>query len=339
MQAPAFNAELDRSGNAPYLRFIDDGSNYGLALPLSPDEISSMEARGAALRGAILSDVPHDNSGLDIERVTQFMQSYGLDMHPFITIASEHLPKLEEHLFLPVGKDGEIGGAHYASIDFAYITRFAEIEKTNGTVLTEGKIIHEQSHANTTHKKFLYIVKEDGTIELMRLRMGFKVNTSGDTDQGAFFEEGFAATMQSLYILKNCGPQGLSRWSGAQTMRAADNKPYKMPRSYFSHESEDDTMGSPNSASLAAFGIELLIAKDPLIFDAMLAARTSSEGLIEFAQRIEALGSDTYKMLRLQPYTAAHFMLATSSLVQRLYDGDPDKALGAVMTAREDLLS
>lgn len=78
--------------------------------------------------------------------------------------------------------------------------------------------------------------------------------------------------------------------------------------------------------------MQLLIAKDPAIFSAMLAARKNVGGLREFAHRVEALDRGLYATLNREPHVEERFMRATRYIIEKLYDGNQKMAL---MTAVE----
>lgn len=312
-------------GNAPYLEIVEPGSVDGSGLRAgSPEDVEAFESDNKDLHDRLYSELEHDESGLDTERVSNFLSSYGLDLQPFIAVPPTSVDKLEHVLGQRVNEEGKILGQHLIGPEVTYVIRDEDLEEANGTGVTESILVHEEAHANSSLYTLAYMKDKNGTVASIELRGGFLVN-----DEGHFFEEGFAALMEHRFVVEALGkPNGFSEWGGAQTV-STHGQEFKMPRSYWFPTTSTNRFGGASTPSFAGYGMELLIAKDPRILESMIKARNSVEGLREFAKKVNELKAGLYSLLRRQPYKLDNFMAATDHIVQELYDGDYDKAVAA----------
>ncbi|HEY4963336.1 MAG TPA: hypothetical protein VIH90_01430 [Candidatus Saccharimonadales bacterium] len=324
-------------GNASYIRVEDNGPIYGDRLsPGEPEDIASIEAQNELFRSRMYSELDHDESGIDAERVQSFLEEYGLRLHPFIAVATDQVPVLEKIVGKQTSDEGKTIGAHYPSSDVTYVIRNKDLEEGNGSGITEAILVHEESHANRRRPTIIYMRDQD-TIDSYSIRSGFNVDDGFNERLGSYFEEGFAELLAHRYVTEALSkPNGFSDWGGAQTVRVGEEE-IKIPRSYWFPTSRHNRFGGAPTPAFAAYGMELLIAKDPAIFQAMLEARHSTDGLREFAQRVDSLDPGIYRLLRRQPYKLNNFMAATYYIVETLYGGDQDKAIATVVPAVADV--
>lgn len=320
-------------GNNAFIHLVEEeGGPYygeGRLLPGTPEDIAEIEKEYSKVRDRVASEVSHDETGIDTERIAGFLGKYGLKLHPFLAVPQEELPKLESILGEQIAGEGRVLGAHSPTANITYVIRNKELEEGNGTGVTEAILVHEEIHANKSLVTVVYGEGSGGTFTGIT-RSGFKVEDGTEGMSGSYFEEGLAALMEHKYVTEVLDrPNGFSDWSGAQIV-SVGGETYKIPRSYWVPSSRHNRFGEVSTPSFAAYGMELLIAKDPSIFDAILKARHSTEGLREFAQKIEALDKGLYRLLGRQPYRFNYFLGATNHIIERLYDGDQDKALETV---------
>lgn len=318
-------------GNSPYLHFEEPGPLYDMAMSQGkPEDIAVIQAQGEELRNRIYESIEHDETGLDTERVSSLLGSYGLSLKPFIAITEDQIPKLEQIVGGLQSEEGSITGEYVRRADLVYVIRRRDLEAANGTGITESVLVHEQAHANTTLHTVAY-AKDGDSVRSILLRGGFSVADDTENGTGSYYEEGFAAMLAHRYVIETLDkPNGFSEWGGAQIIANGSEK-FKIPRNYFFPTSIDNTFGGTDTPSFAAYGMELMISKDPAILDAVLKARTSTEGLREFAKRVESLHPGLYRLLADQPYKLNNFMAATNYVIGNLYEGDQDKAIEAVV--------
>ncbi len=322
--------QTESIGNAPYIHIQEPGPIYGARLvDASPADVAVIENQYESFRNRVTSELRHDEAGIDTERVEGFLGKYGLRLHPFIAIPENEVPKLESILGEQVNDEGRILGAHFPGANVTYVIRDKEFEGANGTGITEATLVHEQSHANKTLLTLAYGKDEKGIYTHM-MRSGFGVEDGTDEGSGTFYEEGFAALMAHKYVVEELGrPNGFSDWAGAQLI-SIGGQTFKMPRSYWFPTSKNNRFGAADTPAFAAYGMELLIAKDPSIFESMLEARHTTDGLREFAHKVESLDKGLYRLLGRQPYKVDHFIAATNYIIEKLYGGNQDEAIEAV---------
>lgn len=293
-----------------------------------------------------LADVPHNEAGLDVPRITSFLNRYGLITKPFVGVDEAGKKAINEVLNCP-DKTTQLAG-YVPNLDFIYVLRGSR-EAAQSPEVSEANIVHEQFHSNQSFQNILTYKGESSQsrIGYYMLRNGFVVHMQsfGNTTEversaqipqnrkyGNYFEEGGAQFMQHLYVTKELGLSNgfLDRSDPQEINEKVDESTsasYLLPGSYLS--SANGELIWHNSAH-AAFGLQLLVAKDPAIFRAMLEARSTTAGLREFAGRIAALGHGIYRSLSECTYGQTQFAEATHYIIERLYDGDPVKALDAV---------
>ncbi len=315
-------------GNQPYISLYDGQAEYPYTGPADPNDVATVESYYGDMRARILHEVRHEETGLNVGRVAKFLDHYGLPMHDFIAVDSNDMPALENLVGGAGGDEAKTTGAYFAVLDLSYVVRNRAAEAANGPELTESLLVHEIGHASAKNKPLGLARTQSGEIGTLLLRSGFSVKDNDGEERGSFFEEGFAGLMEHRYVTEELAmPNGFPQKAGSQELSLNGN-PYKLPQSFFVKSSKKNKIGISVS-SHSAYGIELLIAKDPAIFDAMLKSRTDIEGLREFAKRIEALSPGLYSALSRVPYETRDFMEATNLIIEKIYEGDQDKALEA----------
>jgi hypothetical protein len=276
-----------------------------------------------------LAEVPHDETGLDLQRVAGFLDEHGLAMKPFMAVDEAGQHSIDEIIdYTPPPKIQTLG-SYMPLLDFTYVLRGSH-ETANGPIATEACVVHEIAHANQPYWDILSFEREDvvSGIGYCLMRNGFTSHEE-DEAQGNFFEEGFAALMQHKYITRALGStDGFLGSSEPQKLNLNPDAAYLLPGCYL-YKSTETSAPQWHTSAHAAYGMQLLIAKDPALFPAMLAARKGSGGLHEFARRVDALDSGLHGVLNAKPYSEMRFLEAAHSIVDRLYGGDPEKALAA----------
>lgn len=282
-------------------------------------------------RDELISQIEHNEDKIDKQRVTDFLRSYGLEVRPFIVVDAENWYKVNHFL----GDDLrtiDTNGFYDAISDLAVVPYLEADEKYNKGA-TEANLVHELAHANHRDSFYIGTPKVDDKYSVMP-RHGLSVIGYGD-----FFEEGFAETMSIKYIQEALGrKKGFPPEDHVAHESAPDDSVFVIPGKY--HRLTEDDSDSPAPA-VAAYGMELLIAKDPAIFDAMLLARHDVAGLREFARRVEALSPGLYGYLRSLYYkTTAQtlgydFLQGVQVILDEVYEGSQYKADEAIQALEE----
>lgn len=295
--------------------------------PGVPEHIKLINGGIEAARNRIINETVPSTVELDTDRISGFLEKHDMTMRPFIVVDNENVPSLEQAIGARAGSLAGDTGAYLSTVDLVYVVRDPKIEAVNkGHAVTEATLVHEQTHGNSAHKTIIYAPYDEQDIpSFARVRNGFRVG-----DQGSFFEEGFAGLMEHLYITEELGlADGLADLDAWQRIGLPDGSFFTLPGSYL-QEVGGSALPEPVPAAYAAFGVELLVAKDPGLLRVMSRARQDVDGLREFAARIEALSPGLYRELGSKPYTPYGFIDADRSIIDRLYDGDRRKALELV---------
>lgn len=272
-------------------------------------------------RTSILSEVESDESGLDIARVNSFLSKKGMLPKPFVIIDPSELDHFKQVIGAPANSILPVA-AYTPQFDFVFVLRDPDLEDLNGPEITESRLVHEQAHANNNFRTKAFWKYSDGRVKHEEVRTGFSILGDNWTE-GSFYEEGFAELMSHKYITEELGLKGgLYDWPGSARLIVGDPN-YRYPGSYLYN-------GGMTMPIHAAYGVELLIAKDPTILDAMHEARKTTEGLRMFANKVEALSTGLYTKLRKVAYDGISFVNANGLIVQTLYGGDYDKAVNQV---------
>lgn len=284
--------------------------------------------------GLKLAEVPHDESGLDTSRIAQFFARFGLASKTFNGVDQEGQQAINGIMGFGRGLTQTVG-SYFPLLDFTYVLR-GSTEITSETIVTEEKAVHEGSHANQPSLDVLIYQRNQG-LGYRLLRNGF---AHGDAHhrRGDFFEEGFAGLMEHKYITKELNlTNGLLDRTTPYKLNVNPFTTYLLPGSFLRKGSEDGWVVWDTSAH-AAYGMQLLVAQDPNIFDAMLTARKNPNSLREFALRVNALGVGMYDRLSRFSYKEMQFRQAANYIIEVLYDGNQEDALAAAAAQDSKLL-
>ncbi|MFS8119531.1 MAG: hypothetical protein ACMG55_13750 [Microcoleus sp.] len=274
-----------------------------------------------------LNAYPHNEDGLNKERIRRFLGGYGLRMKDFSAFNNVEMMDVRVALGAEVDSAAEYGGAYVPSCDFTFVSR--AMEENNGSEFTEALAVHELTHAEMKAKKYMYFPQsKEPAKSLMQLRGGFEVEGKYEHISGNFFEEGLAELMAQFYMRDE-----LKKSEGFTDYRHTFNIEHVIIPSKLLYNSSKDSFPdwSIGAPSFAAYGMSLLIAKDPEIFTNMLDSRKENDVEVfrEFAQKIERLSPGLYIYLRDREYSQGGFSSGVTEIIQRLYSGDYEAALRA----------
>ena len=276
--------------------------------------------------GHRLAEIPHDESGLNVLRVAKFFGRHGLDAKPFVGVDEDGQKAINEVMGFGRGPTDTVA-SHFPLLGFTYVLRTPD-ETAEESAIRETSVVHETSHANQPYRDILTFrrPKVGAGIGYTLLRNGFTTHI-GKRKGGSYFEEGFASMMSHIYMTEELGLRnGFLGITKPHELRTETDDIYLLPGSYLCRGSEEGWVRWAPSAH-AAYGMQLLMAKDPAIFPALISSRTGSAGLREFTGRVEALDAGLYAQLRSHPYEESRFRQATNYIISRLYDGNQQRAL------------
>jgi hypothetical protein len=278
---------------------------------------------GNAVTWQRLTQVPHDETGLDTDRMARFLGRHGLAMKYLIGVDEEGKQDINEIMGWSREPTSTVA-SYFPLLGITYVLR-GEFERTHSTRQVEAEGIHEIFHANG----------------LLRFARGGKLIQNGfvilgpEGRRGDYYEEGSAEEKNHGYVIQELGMISglLNRTEPLEVSGQVPGGPevtYLLPGSYL-YPGDKPTWFAWHKSAHAAFGMQLLIARDPDIQNAMLASRHHPDGLMEFEDRINQLDAGLHAALDTLPYNPASFMAGTRLIIDRLYDGDPESALSTAL--------
>ncbi len=275
----------------------------------------------------------NDTSGMNIERVSKFLNDHSMAIRPYVVIDSSLRQELGATIRRDIGPN--INGSYMPVADLAYVLRDRAMEdKNGGPEITEANLIHELVHANNEIGSSRYVLHGKGESKVVEAaRIGMAVQGKGNQFVGSYFEEGIAETLSNRYLRLAAGlPEGLIQQEKIEVVELGSEK-HQQPGWYlYRGHGRGFNLSVP---SHAAYGIELMGAKDPEIVDAMLDARKDTESLRAVVRKIDDLSPGLYRELRRKQYSSEDFILGTRNIIDALYDGDDGLAMD---TVRESLV-
>jgi hypothetical protein len=199
---------------------------------------------------------------------------------------------------------------------------------TENNLITEIALVHELVHS-TGRSAFLL----DGE-QYTPVRDGFRVfGRQEPRNRGNWLEEAFAHMIAHAYRAQ------FAPWDSGGDL------PFEnliIPAKYtYQNDNYMRVRRRPDSSVFAALGLELLIAKDPSLFDYAIASRTDLEALRQTARRVDQLAPGIYNYLSCLQYTPKDFQQGMDTILTTLHGGDATaihSADGIVQTALQKYL-
>ncbi len=262
------------------------------------------------VREKILATVEQDRSGIEIERVGDFFKELGLTPKKFVIYRPEQKQKLiEATQELPDNLRNELAaglqfdGAYVSMLGLVFVERREQMEQLFSAQHTEFVLVHELAHSSAEYENVTCVqdASSEKIVYMHPQRLGFEslthVTKGTAHDSGSFQEEGFAEYLKMNYREKH----GLYKDTGFTAMDETAKR-VGLPLKYIQNSPKAQTYPR---AAFAAAGLELLIAKDPSLFDTMLKARKSVSGLRDYAKKINAISPGLYMKLRNLQYESS----------------------------------
>jgi hypothetical protein len=284
-------------------------------------------------RERIIKEVPSNTEGIDVERIDRFFKKLGLEPKQYVLLDEEGISKLKDHFQdNPAVKrylEGGADGIYLQELDLVLAKRIDLLYQREGrdSVAMESFLVHEEAHSTGSHQELPYVERtvEDQAYAMIP-RMGQVVINMKVEAEGNFLEEGFAETIRLHYLAEETERgTGLADLPYDYATFQLENPDRQIAIATKYADSKEE--GQPNFA-VAAFagqGTELLIRRDPALFDAMIKARTSVEGLREVAQRINNISPGLYSDLRRREYNTFfgyEFAAGLASVIEKVYGND-----------------
>jgi hypothetical protein len=275
--------------------------------PPIPGVDKMIEAKFNGVREQIFEKFPSNFEGLDMDRVYNFFDKFGLHKASLVVINKKQKHELMEFMQNATGAEAnerEHLGYYKSLLDTAFIFRDDILEQDNGAEFTESIIVHELAHGSSEHMDIsAFVDSSTNSLVAERARIGQAMtfpqpaNAGVQSTTGLFLEEGFADYMRGLYISGELGlPEGFIK-NNIRSIKRWRRSEHVMPvLPKYVYKTGEEFSAIPSSA--AATALELLTDKDPRLFPAMLDARKEVDGLRAVAARIDTIEPALYKKLR-----------------------------------------
>jgi hypothetical protein len=285
---------------------------------------------------AALEDVPRaDEGALHLDRIDHYYNALGLPSVPAIVV--------EDASDLPAVGSFSGYARHFRDTPELVAAYFdtprlviAANKTTGGTAKydLEHNIVHEKGHS-TGPTTIVLMPQPDGQLKAAVVRNGFKVITPVSSEYTDDLKESnepseeaqaemFAGIYAELFLDR---PDTVSVRRGV----LGTGELIEIDGKYAQDPSADTTCVS----TPLALALELLIERDPQIFEQLIEARLSINGLRGFARGINSQMSGLYEQFlkRRVGWMGSHFLL--DSVVNTLYGGDRNvlKKTGAAATS------
>lgn len=259
------------------------------------------------------SIAPYVNTeGINLDRMADFMEGQGLRHCPMVFLDDagynalvDQVPK-SERAIIPDRQFGKRG--QYLSIfDLAVVYRSGDIEGEHGPETSEAAGIHEAAHGSGLNVTELEL--KDGAIITKHLRTGFatsELQPDGSfVNRGAFLDEAFADLVRGTYVHKALNrPHGFAPdLESVQALAGSEAWPTKYATSV---DGEVRLIGTV--PSIAAYGLELLLAHTPALAETLLQARRSVAALEEMYRVIDQISPGLVEHLENLTYTIEDFV-------------------------------
>lgn len=272
------------------------------------------------VRKKLLKKFPIEEvEGLNLNRVESFMTDLGLEIKPYIIIDREDLRRVKRTMkpydFLGgiLYKRKNNIGIYNTPLGISIILRDPEDEELNGSIFTEGMIVHELGHSSSQHQDL--VQTKPNSFQTSRVGFYFP----GKRGSSGFIEEGFADMIRARYVAKNATRSEVQHLvaavaaRGFRQVRIEDTIPlgleggplFPIPLKYF--YVGKDALSSTTGSSFAGYAIELLCKKIPTLEKSMVLGRTSVEGLREIARLINGVSPGLYQRLQKGNYSYSDY--------------------------------
>jgi hypothetical protein len=289
------------------------------------EKITEIPRDFKTIKNKLLREFPkEDLEGINIKKVERYIESEGLTVKPYVVFYRDELPKIKqiegESRLLRDGLDKGECGLYSPEMDMGLIVRDKEYEESNGTIFTEGMIVHELAHASSMHQS--YITTDN--ISFYTPRVGFCL-PQNKTPWGWVLEEGWADMHRANYVSKNASE--LERQKVFDSLHFGElnmedtlpitiqqtGKILPIPVKYVYITPEG--IPSIKSSSFAAYAIEILCKNNPNIKPLLKEARFSVDGLRKLSKELGKDIPEFYKEFHTKTYSENDFSDILSKII------------------------
>lgn len=320
--------ELDGAREQPEAKQIElvhlgQAASRGIGiLPPEKDVEKPLKELLNKTREQLIGGLESNEKGLNIARVREYIQSYGLRADTqVVALNGRNYKKFKQRLVdSGQGDTHEHDGMYIQGVDLIVVRRSRRLEWKLGTGITEYIIAHELAHASARKETYNYIDKEEnGDVKGRHMspgRAGQVIYTPEGEREGGYLEEILPesiAQQYRRYVLRK--PNGFSK--NAKPRRVETALGYvEIPAEYLI-----DRHFGPQT--FAKMGLDCLQRYDPTLADSLVKARMDPKGLQEVASKISAIGRqvgepDLYRKIRTTRYSNEDFAHLTRKLVDLL---------------------
>ena len=267
------------------------------------ERLAEMPEEWRVLREKILNNFESKTDGLNIERVKDFMKERNLPVTDFVFFEEKDIPALKEIFANVRGADSFfVGnrGRYISEINLLFVRREEENEKVNGTIFTEGLLVHELVHSTSQYVQY---IKKDDEIFVPRAGFGFKYQQLDGVFFGGLLEEGFADLLRGDYIEQNITNENREKIA-KERPNTFDDYGFDVADKYMYFTKNSVGMVS---TSIAATALEMLCKKEPKLKEVLIEARSDIKKLREIPKLINAIKPGLYLDIQKCEYSVEDF--------------------------------
>lgn len=305
--------EADQAGNSvPYAQ-KDDGAMQEVA--------EACEDIRTSWHIQLLDELAHvpriDPSVTHEDRIDHFLHALGLPTAPLVAVKNlNEVPStgMSRDIAEYFRKDPTRAGGYFA------LYRLLVTAPGRGRFSPEELAVHEKVHS-TGMDTVTLLPEENDMWSLSRVGlMLFRPANAPQEDRhisGSLAEEGGAEWLTAAYadlFLPRPAPMAV---------RSLARRSLVVPGKYIYGAQSGEEISTAASTG-AAIAIELLGERNPEIFESLISARLSIDGLRSFAKAVENCQPGLYRTLMSTPNKAAAHRKAMRGIVASLYGGDFD---------------
>ncbi len=249
--------------------------------------------------------LPRNEAGLDLSRINKYCQEMGAPQKPLLFLnPNEYAKALASHGGVTVHSEHSSQGQYLQHIDVIIVKRDPESERLNGAEITESIAVHEIAHSSATLNPVQLRAETTGRFRKKtvvsgdRSRIGFVVTSLADKKvRGTLLEEGYAEYERGQYMLEQGRESGFvtpgEDFDRTDAMNLISGRYYALKQG--ADGATEPTLLSEGAVAAAA--LEMLVARDNKLIDALRESRKSADGLREVAQRINAIVPGMYQRM------------------------------------------
>jgi hypothetical protein len=296
------------------LRPINESTNQ-----FEQEIVAHLHGQRQEARDKLLKVTSPDHSGFNTQRIAAFATRQGLQRTgEFVTYDSTR-PDVAARVDEIVGEQPIAYAAIYEPESGLYIVKQRpELDAVNGEGFTESNVVHETvGHGSAEEPTYSVEIVSNGSdehiLQTTLERRGFQHEQK---NEGFLLEEGFSEAVRARYMREELGLEGgFLRAKNPVSVLERDGVAYPM-QTIYSFKTQEGKIGYHTNA-LAGMVVNMLVERDPALWDAMVQSRNDYEGNVEeVVGRIDAIAPGLYSRLaRLNHTQFANGLAMTAALL------------------------